>query len=239
MCKVLAVIPARGGSKGLPRKNILPLAGKPLLAWSIEAALGATCVTNCIVSSDSAEILDVAEEYGARAIKRPDYLASDRVTNAIVVENLLAELMNKGERFDTVILLQPTSPLRTSQDIDSAFSLFLAKGLACCVSVTHMRQSPFFSFTLAEDARLSRIIPGAFSTQRQTRPKAFAPNGAIYIASTDWFMRNETFFPEEGVGGYVMPFERSVDIDTVFDMRMAEFVLLCAENKPIDRIPND
>ena len=124
--KVLAIIPARGGSKGLPRKNIADLAGKPLIAWTIEASLNSKYITKTMVSSDDKEILDISVEYGAEIIKRPENLASDDATSESVVKHAIDCLEATGEVFDIVVLLQPTSPLRNSKDIDNAIELMFS-----------------------------------------------------------------------------------------------------------------
>ena len=119
--RVLSIIPARGGSKGLSRKNIVNLAGKPLIVWTIEASLGSKYITKTVVSSDDKEILDISVEYGAEIIRRPDYLAGDTTTSESVVSHAIDYLQSTGEEFDIVVLLQPTSPLRNAKDIDNSF----------------------------------------------------------------------------------------------------------------------
>lgn len=130
--KVLAIIPARGGSKGLPKKNIIDLAGKPLIAWTIETSLSSKYITKTIVSSDSDEILEVSKQYGSFILKRPIEFASDTSSSEVVVKHAMESM---EEKFDYVILLQPTSPLRDTKDIDSAFEKFFSLDATALISV--------------------------------------------------------------------------------------------------------
>ncbi|MDL2307398.1 acylneuraminate cytidylyltransferase family protein [Desulfovibrio sp. OttesenSCG-928-C06] len=224
MKKILAVIPARGGSKGLPRKNILPFHGKPLLAWSIDAAKASANVTRCLVSSEDDEILSVAREYGAEPLRRPLEFSGDTATSVEVVTHALGSLAAQGESFDAVLLLQPTSPLRTGSDIDAACDIFWERGLPCCVSVCSLHQSPFLSYTM-NDGILYQLMHGRVEPRRQLRPEVFAPNGGIYLVDTAWFMENANFMASGATSAYEMPPERSIDIDTRLDFAMAEFLM--------------
>ncbi|MDD2991793.1 MAG: acylneuraminate cytidylyltransferase family protein [Zoogloea sp.] len=208
--KVLAIIPARGGSKGLPRKNILPLGGRPLIAWSIEAALGASCIHRVVLSSDDDEIIEVAKAHGCEApFKRPDTLATDEASSMDVVLHALSQLPDH----DVVVLLQPTSPLRTSADIDSAFELMMRSGAPSCVSVCPASESPFWMYSLSAQQQMHRLIkPEVDATRRQELPTAYSLNGALYIARTDWLLQHRSFIGEDSVA-YVMPRSRSIDID--------------------------
>ena len=135
----LALIPARGGSKGLPRKNVLPAGGKPLIAWTIEAALASACVDRVVLSSDDDEIMAVAEAYGCEVLfRRPPELSGDSASSLAVVSHALAQL----PAFDHVMLLQPTSPMRLASDIDAAFELMCSQGAQACVSVCPVEESP-------------------------------------------------------------------------------------------------
>lgn len=211
---VLAIIPARGGSKGLPRKNILPVGGRPLIAWSIEAARGANCIHRVVLSSDDDEIIAVAKAYGCDVpFKRPETLATDEASSMDVVLHALEQLPNH----DIVILLQPTSPLRTSADIDSAFELMMRSGAPSCVSVCPASESPYWMYSLGDQQRMHQLIkPAADATRRQELPPAYSLNGAIYIARTDWLHKHRSFIGNDTVA-YVMPRSRSIDIDTEED----------------------
>ena len=220
--KVLAVIPARGGSKGVPRKNIRPLAGKPLLAWSIEAAGGSRYIDRLVLSSDDAEIIRVAREAGCEVpFVRPAELARDDTPGIEPVLHTLEMLPG----YDYVVLLQPTSPFRTAADIDRCIETCAAKGAPACVSVTHPDKSPFWMYTLDGETRMTPILPppeGFF--RRQDLPQVYALNGAVYVAETEWLLKNRTFITEETLG-CVMSKENSVDIDTEQDLAFCEFLL--------------
>ncbi len=211
---VLALVTARGGSKGLPRKNVLPAGGKPLIAWTIDAARGAAAVDRTIVSTDDDEIMDVARQCGAEVpFRRPAGLATDTATSVDVALHALDQLPG----FEYLVLLQPTSPLRTSTDIDAAFRLMTEQGAPACVSVCPALESPYWMYRCEADGRLASLLPpppGA--SRRQDLPDAWVLNGAVYIARCDWF-RGQRGFVGPGTVAYRMDRERSVDIDTQAD----------------------
>lgn len=211
---VLALITARGGSKGLPRKNVLFAGGKPLVAWTVEAAISAECVDRVVLSSDDEEIIAAARAAGCEApFCRPAHLASDMATSIDVVLHALDRLPG----FEYVILLQPTSPLRTAADIDAAFALMLESAAPSCVSVCETDQSPYWMYRVAGDNKLQRLLPeGEGIARRQDFPPIYVLNGAIYIARIDWLQENKNFVGAETVA-YLMPKERSLDIDTADD----------------------
>lgn len=218
MIKTLAVIPARGGSKGLPGKNIVELNGKPLIAWTIEAAKKSIFVTKAVVSSDDDLILKVAAEYGADVIKRPSELALDSSPSEPVVEHAMKILEAEGEEFDYVMLLQPTSPLRTCEDIDSSFRLMLSANADALISVYEPEHTPLKSFKLNDRGFLEGLINNEYPfMRRQDLPKVFMPNGAIYIIKSDIFMKTGKLFCGKTVH-YEMPREKSVDVDTAEDI---------------------
>ena len=220
--KVLALIPARGGSKGLPRKNVLPVGGKSPIAWTIEAAEKAKCISRVILSSDDDEIIAVAKEFGCEVpYKRPEELASDKASSIDVVFHALKEIPG----YDYLLLLQPTSPLRTSEDIDAAFALMLEKQAPACVSVCPVEESPYWMYQLEGQSRLRSVLEMPLeATRRQDLPNVYSLNGAIYIARVDWLLRQRSFMSCDTVG-YVMPRERSVDIDTPEDyQKLNEFL---------------
>lgn len=213
--RLLALITARGGSKGLPRKNILPVGGKPLIAWTISAAKDADCVDHVVLSSDDDEIMEVASRWGCEVpFRRPPELASDTATSIDVVLHAIDQVPG----YDYVILLQPTSPLRTSQDIDSAFKLMRSSGAPSCVSVCEAEQSPYWMYRLKDNGRLENIIPKSPGvTRRQDLPLIYVLNGAIYIAKVEWLRSSKSFLSEETIA-YLMPIDRSVDIDNAEDL---------------------
>ena len=212
--KVLALITARGGSKGLPRKNVLEAGGKPLIAWTIEAALNSRSVSQVILSSDDDEIIDIAQRWGCSVpFRRPSHLATDTATSIDVVMHALDEVTG----FDYVILLQPTSPLRTSVDIDAAFARLESEAAQSCVSVSQAGQSPYWMYNLDDRGRLRSLFPSsAIIERRQDLPAVYSLNGAIYIARIDWLRKTKTFVTTESVA-YVMNQRNSLDIDTLDD----------------------
>ena len=187
----LAIIPARGGSKRLPRKNLLDLCGKPLIAWSIEAALKSKYISKVIVSSDDEEILNIAKEYKADFIKRPDELASDTATTFDTLKHTLENV----EKYDYVVLLQPTSPLRTEKHINEAIELLEEKNADAIISVCEMEHSPLWSNTLDENLDITNFLRDEVLNKRsQDLPKYYRLNGAIYICKTDKLLQNKGFF---------------------------------------------
>lgn len=219
---VLAIIPARGGSKGLPRKNILIAGGRPLVAWTIEAALNAKCVNRVVLSSDDNEIIAVAKEYGCETtIKRPIELATDESATIDVVVHALKNLRG----YDYVVLLQPTSPLRNADDIDSAFNYMLQFAASSCVSVCPVEESPYWMYRFNDNKRLTRLIDApAYFNRRQDLPLVYRLNGAIYIAQIQE-LEQTLKFVNSGTVGYIMARDRSIDIDTLEDVIRFESII--------------
>ena len=217
----LALIPARGGSKRLPRKNILDLAGKPLIAWTIEAANNSKYIDHSIVSTDDYEITSVAQQSGAKVLARPNELADD-LTNSLDVVLHAINLQKKD--FDYVILLQPTSPLRTEQHIDEAIELLFKKHAQAVISVCKTNHSPLWSNTLPEDNSMDHFIRDEVKGKRsQDLPSYYNLNGAIYICSIDRLLEEATFFIKSNIFAYEMDQESSIDIDTIVDFQLAKF----------------
>lgn len=214
---VLALITARGGSKGLPRKNVLLAGGKPLVAWTVDAAISAECVDRVVLSSDDNEIMAAASAAGCDVpFCRPLHLASDMTTSIDVVLHALNQLPG----YEYVVLLQPTSPLRTAADIDAAFELMLERGAPSCVSVCEADQSPYWMYKVTDGNKLQRLLSEVDGvTRRQDLPPIYVLNGAIYIAQIDWLRMNKSFVGEETIA-YLMPKERSLDIDTAHDFEI-------------------
>ncbi len=221
----LALVPARGGSKGLPGKNILPLAGRPLLAWSIAAAQDAG-LSRIEVSTDSTEIAAAARQHGARVPGlRPGALATDDASSIDVVLHHLQQAAKRGESVEYLLLLQPTSPLRMASDIRAAFKLMRARKAEAVVSVCPCEHHPWYSNCLPEDASLADFLrPELCNQGRQQLPRHYRLNGAIYLARTRYLQQQKSFL---GPGSYalIMPPERSIDIDTRLDFNFAEFLL--------------
>lgn len=212
--KVLALIPARGGSKGLPGKNVRAAAGRPLLAWSVEAARESRCVDRLVLSSDDDAIIAAARACGCEVpFLRPAALASDTATTIDVVMHALDALPG----YDLIVLLQPTSPLRTAADIDAACERLASSGAPACVSVSLVDQSPYWMYRLVNNQGLVPVVeapPGL--DRRQDLPAVYTLNGAVYVADTTWLRQTRTFVTRETVA-HVMPGERSIDIDTLAD----------------------
>lgn len=223
--KIVAIIPARGGSKGLTRKNIIDLAGKPLIAWTIEAALKSKYITKTIVSSEDEEILNFSKNYGAEIIKRPDNLASDTATSESVVDHTIDFLQCNGEEFDILVLLQPTSPLRTSIDIDSAFETMFDNNSTAIISVFETDNKTLKSFKYGVNGYIEGISNNKYPfMRRQDLPKTYMPNGAIYIVNINAFRISKGFMTDR-TSCYVMPITRSLDIDTELDLRSIERII--------------
>lgn len=218
----LAIIPARGGSKRLPRKNVLDLAGKPLISWSIEAALKSKYIDKVIVTSDDDEILGIAKKFGSDTIKRPDELASDTATSFDAVKHAIDNV----DKHDYALLLQPTSPLRTSQHIDEAIELLMSRNANAIISVTEMDHSPLWSNILPDDRSMEGFLQDEVLHKRsQDLPTYYRLNGSIYICKTERLLTEESFFIKDGVYSYIMDRESSVDIDEAIDFKLAELFI--------------
>ena len=218
---LLALIPARGGSKGIPRKNIRELCGKPLIAWSIEAAQKSKYIDRIIISTDDQEIADVARSYGAEVpFMRPHTLAQDNTPGVDPVLHALEQILG----YDEVLLLQPTSPLIKTEDIEGIVSFARAQEASCVVSLCESNKHPYWMYQLDESRKMLPFFQTQFSATRQELPPAFVLNGALYWAKTMWFEKKRSFFTENTLG-YVMPPERSVDIDTLLDWEWVELLI--------------
>jgi len=218
---VLAVIPARGGSRGIPRKNLVPLAGRPLLAWTIAAAREARGVDRVVVSSDDPEILAAARAHGAEPLRRPAALATDAARSEPVLRHAVdAACPGAG----TLCLLQPTSPLRTGAHVDGALSLLSEDREAeAVVSVFEPAHSPFKAFQLDGGGYLVGVVDGdAPFRPRQELPATFFPNGAIYAVRADAFRATGSLLGRGRALPYVMTRGDSLDIDDWDDLRRAE-----------------
>lgn len=218
---LLGVIPARGGSKGVPGKNIRPVGGKPLIAWTIEAAKSSKFLDRIVLSSDDQEIIAAAQKYNCDVpFVRESQLAGDTTPTIDVV----LDALNRCPGYEWVVLLQPTSPLRTAQDIDQAIERCMTQNASSCVSVCLAQESPYWMYTLDQDNYLAPLLPNASVTRRQDLPPVYSLNGAIYLAKSEWLMRERKFLTSETVA-YEMPVERSLDIDTESDLLQLKFLL--------------
>jgi len=222
--KFLALIPARSGSKRLKDKNILLLRGKPLIAYTIESAIKSGVFDKIIVSTDSSKIAEIAGKYGAEVpFIRPKELATDETSAVDVILHALQFLNNRGEKYDYFALLQPTSPLRTAEDILNAVNLLFEKNANSVVSVCEIEHSPLWMNTLPNDLSLEGFIREK-RKRRQDLPRFYRLNGAIYLASVGYFLREKDWFKEKSYA-YIMPRERSVDIDDYVDFKLAEVLI--------------
>jgi CMP-N,N'-diacetyllegionaminic acid synthase len=220
--RVLAVVMARGGSKGLPGKNLLPLAGRPVVAWSVAAARGSRLVDRTVLSTDDSAIAAAGREAGAEVpFLRPPGLATDA---ASIHDGVIHALDQVGPGFDYVVMLQAASPMRMSVDIDRAIETCVAAAAPACLSVSPI-EKVYWTFTLDSAGRLKPLLGAEWQTRRrQDLPQAYAPNGAVYVARIEWYRQNRIFLAPDTVA-YVMPPERSFDIDTAMDMKIISALL--------------
>lgn len=226
--QVLAVVPARAGSKRLPNKNSMELCGKPLIQWTIEAALASSCIDDVVVSTDSESMARISKKCGASVpFLRPDFLAGDNATNCEVVLHLLKTLSEQGKNYKQVFILQPTSPLRAVDDIEQAWSLFKEKKADAVVSVSQCEHPPMWSNVLPDSGEMTQFLQPllAFKDSGKNLPDSYRLNGAIYIFEVERLKQEKKFYFEEGIFAYKMPISRSVDIDTLVDFRFAESLL--------------
>lgn len=220
--KVLAVITARGGSKGLPGKNIRPLAGRPLIGWTIGAAQQSTLIDRTVLSTDDEAIAAVARQCACEVpFMRDPALAADDTPSI----DVLLDVLDRIPGYDIAVLLQPTSPLRTAQDIDDAIRVCVSSGAPSCVSVCEAEESPYWMYVLDSDSRMRPLIAGTNNAKRrQDLPAVHVLNGAVYVSLID-VLRRERAFVVAGTVGYAMPRERSVDIDLEQDLLTAAQLL--------------
>lgn len=220
---VLGIIPARGGSKGVPRKNVRELGVKPLVAWTIEAAISSGCFDKIIVSTDCENIAETAKSYGAEVpFLRPDYLSSDEAKTTDAVSHVLEAI---NQRFDLVAVLQPTSPFRSGEQISQAFDIMRKMGSKSLVSLCQVKKSPYLMYTLNQSGGIDTFIESEYQlSRRQEQPKVFCLNGAIYIAETELFLKEGQL-----VYSYSTPFimdeVSSIDIDEEIDFKLAECIV--------------
>lgn len=223
---VVAIITARGGSKGLPRKNMRSLCGVPLIGYTIQAAVNVKAISRVYVTTDDSEIAAYSASVGASVIDRPALLASDSASSADAVRHALDAIsVLEGVMPKVFVLLQPTSPLRTAAHLSACLQAFFAAEVQSCMSVTEAEHHPYKTL-IAWDGMLRPLRTEAdFERPRQSLPRAFRPNGAIYVVRSPAFLELGKFHIEPA-RYYEMPSEASVDIDSEVDLRLAE-ILLC------------
>lgn len=219
---ILAIIPARGGSKEVPKKNIRLLAGKPLVVYSIEQAKKSKYIYRIVVSTEDEEIAKIARKWNVEVIKRPQELARDDTPMVDVVIHTLEVLKEEKYIPDIIVLLQPTSPLRTHEDIDNAIQRFLeTKDCSALVSITEFDHPPLWALKIDDNVLKPVFGKKYLKMRRQELSKLYRPNGAIFIIYPQVLYSERTFYPEKTTY-YIMPPERSIDIDTEFDFIIAE-----------------
>lgn len=222
--EIIAIIPARSGSKGLPDKNIKNFAGKPLLAHTIIAAQQSGIFSEIFVSTDSEKYATIARQYGASVpFLRAGNLATDNAKIADVIVDLIWQLRKNGKKYSTFMLLQPTSPLRTAIDIRDSYNYFLTIGAKNVVGVCEAEHSPLWMNTLPENGSMENFLQN-INRNRQELPQYYRINGAIYIAEIENYLVKKSFYERDSYA-FKMPKERSVDIDSELDFLWAETIL--------------
>ncbi|MBI6853131.1 acylneuraminate cytidylyltransferase family protein [Pseudomonas cichorii] len=233
MTGIYAFIFARGNSKGLPEKNIKRLGEKPLLAHSIDVARQVPAIQKIFVSTDSLVIADVARQYGAEVIERPCELATDEAPEWLAWQHAIQHLVARGERFDLFVSLPATSPLRSSEDVQACIQA--ATDVDVVVTVTPASRSPFFNMLVRDEQGISSIVcSGENFHRRQDAPEVYDMTTVAYVARPQYILDNTKLFAGR-VRSVVVPRERAVDIDDIYDFKMAEFFLTERENNHAGR----
>lgn len=229
--RVLALVPARGGSRGLPRKNMRPLAGRPLVAWPVVAAIGASVVDRVIVSTDDAEIAAAAKAAGADVpFMRPAELATDTASSMMVVRHALDMLVSAGDRYDYVVMLEPTSPLTESDDVDQALtSLHGARDRGdAIVGISRVEAThPEYDVRLGQDGLIRPYAAPDFRSlkRRQDIEELYFLEGSLYATAVDAFLAKGSFYHDRTLG-YVVPRWKAFEIDTLVDLICVEALLM-------------
>ena len=225
--KNIAIIPARSGSKGLKNKNIKSFLGKPLLAYSIEVALKSKMFNTVFVSTDSTEYASIAKSYGADvSFLRSNKTSSDMSSSWDVVREVVGKFEERGKDFEKIMLLQPTSPLRNVEDIKQSFYLMDKKKANAIISVVEMEHSPLWSNVLPKDGCMDDFVRREFvGIPRQLLPQYYRINGAIYLVDRAELNKEDKDMFKERCYSYIMPQDRSIDIDTDVDFKLAEIIM--------------
>ncbi|WP_279117848.1 cytidylyltransferase domain-containing protein [Fusobacterium varium] len=227
--KILAIIPARSGSKGLKDKNIKMMNGKPMIAYTIEAAQNSKIFEDIIISTDSEKYAEIAKKYGGSVpCLRDKKLANDNAKSSDVILDILNRVEKK---YDLFILLQPTSPLRTEKNIIEAYKMYLEKKANSVVSVCEMEHSPLWANILNEEKRMDSFLRGIdVNGNRQELETYYRINGALYIANVEYFKKYQNFYYKDSYA-YIMEKENSIDIDDELDFKIAEYLMKQWRNK--------
>lgn len=222
--KVLAIIPARGGSKGIKKKNIKEIQGKPLIAYTIDAARQSEYIDKIVVSTEDEEIARIAENYHASVpFLRPKELATDEAKTIDCIMYTINRLASSNETYDILLLLQPTSPLRTSEDIDQALSQWMESGLKSMLSLSLVEDSPILIRSRKKNGELLKILHMSSDVRRQDMPEYYHVNGAVYGNYVGQLDEHTSFNDNEY--GYVMERSHSVDIDEEIDIQILNYYL--------------
>jgi N-acylneuraminate cytidylyltransferase len=227
--KILCIIPARGGSKRLPRKSIKLLQGIPLIGYAIRAAKDSKYVHRVIVSTDDEEIKRVAEHEGAEVpFMRPAELATDDALIIPVLEHAVQALEEGSEKYDLIVLIQPTTPGVRSEDVDAAIEKIKSAGTNSCISMTEITDRPEWMYSLQEDGKITPYTEAALTSpfkRSQELPELYRINGAVYVVRHDVLMHDNVLVDNKSCAAVLMPKERSIDIDTLTDFTVAEALL--------------
>lgn len=225
MKNMIAIIPARSGSKGLRNKNIREFNGKPLMAYTIEAALKSKMFRDVVVSTDSLEYKRIAESYGADVpFLRNEELSTDSASTIDVVEDLLSKMHESGKDYEAFMILQPTSPLRDENHIIEAVKLFNNKNADSVVSMCECEHSPLLTKQLDETRSLDGFLNDLDKYRRQDFNKFYRLNGAIYLLNVEYFLKYKNFYKENSYA-FIMEKSKSIDIDDINDFKYAEFLI--------------
>ncbi len=221
--KIAALITARGGSKGIPKKNITKLCGKPLIHWTVESAMKSKYVDKIFLSTDNDEIISSVKKFPVEVpFKRPKNLSSDKATSTDVILHFIDWMKKSGNDYDTLLLLQPTSPFRKSEHIDSSIKKFLGSEKALSlISVTENIKSPYLSRKISADGFVENLFNVKSEKRRQDIPVTYYINGAIYLININNFEKYKTFQTPKTLS-YIMPYYSSIDIDEPMDLKIAE-----------------
>jgi len=224
--KILGIIPARGGSKGIPGKNIKKLNGKPLIFYTIREAKKSKFLSRIVVSTENEKIANISKHYGVDVIKRPKKLSEDTTSSEAVIKHVITHMKKKEEfHVDIVVLLQPNSPLRKVNDIDNSVKKFLNSNCSCVVSVCETSHTPYWMYKISKNDKLEKLIKNKkVIKRRQDAPIVYQTNGAVYVFHAKKIMKDESIISGD-VRAYVMPYERSIDIDQPFDLFICEMIL--------------
>jgi len=225
MSNLLFAIPARGGSKRLPRKNIIKILSKPLIAYTIESSLKSNLCDEVYLCTEDNEIAEIAQRYGAKVFKLTKELTADDVSSTTPIIELYKDLLSKGRSYDYIFNLQPTSPLRNTYDIDKSFEAFMRQSADTLVSVTQTDPHYFHWALIKRNNSWKMYFDDLYMKERIYLPTIFRPNGAIKLAKTEILLKNKNFFGDN-LGVYEMPEYRSIHIATEFDLLCAKSILV-------------